>query len=143
MLVNSQQSSRQTARTTAAVSGQHRSKHPTAAAVSDSSKAVAGRCTGRCTGGQTFLGFCSEGNSSTSSLMSAMVTTSAKGWCCLSVQPLVGSMRVSPLLTGIITSSGRERTRAAKSFLAEKHLQKGHKRWILTGRSVLKSLRCG
>ena len=70
----------------------------------------------------TFLGFCSEGNSSTSSLMSEMVTTSAKGWCCLSVQPLVGRVRVSPALTGIMTSSGRERTRAAKSFLAENDL---------------------
>ena len=52
-----------------------------------------------------------------------MVTTSAKGWCCLSVQPLVGSVRVSPVLTGIITSRGRLRTSAAKSFLAEKDLQ--------------------
>ncbi len=52
-----------------------------------------------------------------------MVTTSAKGWCCLLVQPLVGRVRVRPVLTGIITSKGRDRTSAAKSFLAENDLQ--------------------
>ena len=70
-----------------------------------------------------------------------MVTTSAKGWCCLSVQPLVGSVRVSPVLTGIITSRGRLRTSAAKSFLAENDLQRhshnqsqiGRVRPVLTG----------
>ena len=54
--------------------------------------------------------------------MAAMLTTSDDRCDLSALPPPVGSARVSPLSTGIITSRGRDRTRVEKSALAEKYL---------------------